>query len=286
MPESLPVHPRTGLQAVGIVGGRPVWPVLGAEDDPANPVQPPAGGGAPEGGEPKEPDAPAEPADKGEPAKKAEPGDGGGDGGADEPKELKDARRQAGNYRTKLRAEEEARATADAAAAAAKAENEKLTAVLDAFKKALDPEGAKKDEPLDPAKLAAQLASQEETAAAELAKRDAIIRTQNVQLALPAVFAKLDAKPGLTTKVLKADGVLDKLDPSSKTFAADLESAVKEAIDEDPSLKVTPVVVKTGNEPTGRTGATNQLTSLEGLSPEQIVEAQKAGRLKKLLGGS
>ena len=30
----LPVHPRTGLRAVGIVGGRPVWPIMGgAEND-------------------------------------------------------------------------------------------------------------------------------------------------------------------------------------------------------------------------------------------------------------
>jgi HK97 family phage major capsid protein len=27
----LPIHPRTGLMAIGIVAGRPVWPVLGAE---------------------------------------------------------------------------------------------------------------------------------------------------------------------------------------------------------------------------------------------------------------
>jgi len=26
---SLPVHPRTGLTAIGIVGGKPVWPILG-----------------------------------------------------------------------------------------------------------------------------------------------------------------------------------------------------------------------------------------------------------------
>lgn len=29
----LPTHPRTGLLALGIVGGRPVWPVLGAAED-------------------------------------------------------------------------------------------------------------------------------------------------------------------------------------------------------------------------------------------------------------
>jgi hypothetical protein len=31
--EALPIHPRTGRQAVGIVGGRPVWPILGGSGD-------------------------------------------------------------------------------------------------------------------------------------------------------------------------------------------------------------------------------------------------------------
>jgi hypothetical protein len=38
----LPIHPRTGLQAVGIVGGKPVWPIKGGAED--------AGDGAGDGG--------------------------------------------------------------------------------------------------------------------------------------------------------------------------------------------------------------------------------------------
>jgi len=54
---TLPVHPRTGLQALGVMpSGRIVWPILGAEDDPDNPVQPPA------------PDPAPKPADTGFPA--------------------------------------------------------------------------------------------------------------------------------------------------------------------------------------------------------------------------
>lgn len=47
MPETvLPVHPFTGLTAVGIVNGRPVWPILGgAEGDPDG-----GDGGAGDGG--------------------------------------------------------------------------------------------------------------------------------------------------------------------------------------------------------------------------------------------
>jgi hypothetical protein len=29
---TLPIHPRTGMRAVGIVAGRPVWPILGGEE--------------------------------------------------------------------------------------------------------------------------------------------------------------------------------------------------------------------------------------------------------------
>jgi Spy/CpxP family protein refolding chaperone len=36
----LPIHPRTGLQAVGIVKGRPVWPVRGGSEPPEPPAPP------------------------------------------------------------------------------------------------------------------------------------------------------------------------------------------------------------------------------------------------------
>lgn len=50
MPDTtLPIHPRTGLRAVGIVGGRPVWPIRGGST--AEPPTPPAAA----------PPAPAEP---------------------------------------------------------------------------------------------------------------------------------------------------------------------------------------------------------------------------------
>jgi hypothetical protein len=50
MPDILPIHPRTGLRAVGIAAGRPVWPIMGGSGDtpppgatpPAVPQQPPS----------------------------------------------------------------------------------------------------------------------------------------------------------------------------------------------------------------------------------------------------
>jgi hypothetical protein len=37
---TLPTHPRTGLRAVGIVKGRPVWPILGGSEPPEPPAPP------------------------------------------------------------------------------------------------------------------------------------------------------------------------------------------------------------------------------------------------------
>lgn len=36
---TLPTHPLTGLRAVGIVGGKPVWPIMGGDDTPAAAAQ-------------------------------------------------------------------------------------------------------------------------------------------------------------------------------------------------------------------------------------------------------
>lgn len=283
-PLSLPVHPRTGLTAVGIVGGRPVWPILGAEDDPANPVQPvddpapadPAPAGSPE---PPASDPPADPAPEVDDKPDVE-------GKTYSQNYVEKLRKEAANRRDSANQEKAAREAAEAAAAEAATKSTKLEEILSGLQKVLNPD-APKEEPLDPAKLVAQLAKVEETSTAALAEKDATIRALLVENALPSVYSKLQATPGLTTKVLKADGVIETLDPASKTFAKDLESAVAKALEENPSLKAAPVVVKTGTEPTGRAGATDQLTreQLKGMSPEEITKAQRDGRLKSLLGG-
>lgn len=55
MQNTLPIHPRTGLSAVGIVAGKPVWPIFGAED---NPPAAPAGQPAPVPTPPAQPPTP------------------------------------------------------------------------------------------------------------------------------------------------------------------------------------------------------------------------------------
>lgn len=135
--------------------------------------------------------------------------------------------------------------------------------------------------------LASQLAAERQKVTDTTAQADAKIRALQVENALPAVTARLEADYSLTTAVLKASGQLDKLDPASDTFGKDLESAVQAALEANPRLKVTPVVTQTGTEPTGRSGGSNQITreQLQGMSPEEITKAQAEGRLKNLLGG-
>lgn len=56
----LPVHPFTGLTAIGLRrDGRPIWPVLGGSEPPANPPAPPAGD--PPKTDPPKPEPPKDP---------------------------------------------------------------------------------------------------------------------------------------------------------------------------------------------------------------------------------
>lgn len=68
---SLPIHPRTGLRAVGIVGGRPVWPILGGSSpEPPAPNDPAPPAGDPPANQPPPAPSDPEPKPQGEPAPK------------------------------------------------------------------------------------------------------------------------------------------------------------------------------------------------------------------------
>ncbi len=258
---------------------------------PANPVAPPADPAAPPSGAPANPTpAPAaappaaaapSPADipPKQPAPPADPKEGDGDNA-----ELAKVRKEAAGYRTKLREQEQA-------TAAEKTAREKQTAELKAMQEQIAKIGAifnpDANQPPDPAKLTEQLtAAQAETVRVSAAK-DAEIRNLTIRAALPSILTKASADPGLTEAVLTANGALAKLDPTSATFGADLESAVAAAVEQNPRLKVTPVATRSGAEIPGRTGGSDQLTleQVRGMKPEQIEEARKAGKLRTLLGG-
>lgn len=84
---------------------------------------------------------------------------------------------------------------------------------------------AKKDEPVDPAKVAA-----------ELAQKDQTIRDLQVKSALADALAAAHAKPIARAAIL-GDGVLADLDPTSATFAADLAARVTDYVGKNPDLK-------------------------------------------------
>lgn len=256
------------------------------EGTPAAPVETPA---------PPAPPSPAQMPQQTAPAPSPAPeGDqDGGDDTGDDPVSAAErkARREAKNLRDRLQAEAQAREAlaqqvAELAPLASKAsEMEQTLAKLAAV---FNPQT---DEPVDPAKLAEQLAAEkaaaEESAAAALAERDAQIRELTVKAALPTAMAKASADPDLTLAVLTASGALSKLDPTAESFTADLESAVKAAVESNPKLKVAPVAVRSGAEIPGRSGGSDQVTrdQLAKMTPEQIEKARVEGRLKNLLSG-
>lgn len=196
-------------------------------------------------------------------------------------------RREAAKYRTSAGEEKTAREALAAEKASVEAQAAQFKAILDGITKAVNGDT---DEPADPAKLAEQLAAekaQRETDVATLtAEHNAKIRDLTVKATLPAVLQRLGASD-LTTKVLAADGTLASLDPSSDSFASDLESAVTAALESHPQLKVAPVAVRSGAEITGRSGGSDQLTleQVRGMKPADIEKARTEGRLKNLLGG-
>ncbi|HTF07821.1 MAG TPA: hypothetical protein VK659_06560 [Asanoa sp.] len=201
-----------------------------------------------------------------------------------EAKELARARKDAATYREKLRETEAAATALKTAQEQQQAETTSLKDMLAKLSAVLNPDA---NTPPDPAKLAEQLTETQAQAELALAATDEQIRALTIRAALPTVAAKAKAHPDGLMKVLTADGVLGKLDPTSDTFAADLESAAVAAVEANPYLKVAPVAARSGAEIPGRTGGSDQLTreQLKGMTPAQINKARESGQLNKLLGG-
>lgn len=204
------VHPLTGkpLQAVGIVGGRVIWPTLGASE-PVVPAAP---------GAPAVPAAPAAPvvpaASVVPPVVPAAPGVPAAPDGKVEDlpdwaqKIITDVRKEAGD----------ARAAGKTAAETAQAELTK------SIGKALGL--IKDDEPGDPVKLTEQLT------ASQSAAKDALVQL-NVYKAAGAHQADPNA-------LLDSNSFLAKvreLDHTAKDFEAKLGEAIKKAVTENPKLK-------------------------------------------------
>lgn len=198
---------------------------------------------------------------------------------------VEELRRESAGYRTDAGKKAEALTAAEQERDAAREQVTKLMAELGKLAGVPAPE----ETPQDPA-LTAKLEAAEAARAAEAAEAERKIRNLTVAGELPAAATAAGADPALLRAVLAHDGVLDRIDPSTDTWKADLVSAAKAAVESTPALRLTPVVTVTGTEPTGPAGTSDQLTReqvnhLAKTDPAGLVEAQKAGRLRTLLGG-
>lgn len=204
--------------------------------------------------------------------------------------EIARLRREAANYRTKLRDEEAARQAEAEKLAETEKNATELRDMLAKLQQVLNPDAPTEEAP-DPVKLAEQLAAAEQAREALAAEKDAKIRELTVKAALPGVLSKAQADPDLTVAVLTASGALGTLDPTADTFASDLEAVVAAAVDKNPKLRTTPAVVRSGAEVPGGSPASNQLTRedvarLSKDDPAALVKAMSDGRLKGLgVGG-
>lgn len=199
------------------------------------------------------------------------------------------ARREAKNLRDRLQAETTQREALAAQVADLVAKAEKSAGLEESWAKlaaVFNPAAA--GEPVDPAKLAEQLAAEklaaETTNAAALGERDTVIRTLRIEQAAEraARLAGVDSDALLDSRTFAT--TLANLDPASSTFTADLASAVEAAVAANPKLKVAPVAVRGGVEIPGRSGGSDQLTleQVKGMKPAEIEAARKAGRLSNL----
>lgn len=126
-----------------------------------------------------------------------------------------------------------------------------------------------------------------EALTAQIAKEQAAARKAQVDLAVfrgaPKAGGDVDAL--LDSSSFKA--TLKELDPTSATFTADVEAAIKAAVTANPKLASAPVVPARsgGDTSTGDTESTGQLNreQLQKMSPSERLAAHKAGRTKALL---
>ncbi len=171
---------------------------------------------------------------------------------------IRKARDEAANYRTRLRGREE--------------QDQQRQETLSRINAALG--GG--DSPPDPEQLTR-----------ELAARDAQLRQLQIGQAVTTAAARHGADPELTAALLAHRGALDDIRPGTGDWTEQIAAIVQETVGATPRLRTAPVAPRTGTEGAGGTGQTGQLThaDLDTMSPEEIVKAQKEGRLASLLGG-
>lgn len=131
-------------------------------------------------------------------------------------------------------------------------------------------------DPLDPAKLTEELSK---------------TRRENLELKVGNALEQASRKHGADTELivpyLRGSAALDKLDPTSETFAKDVSDLVKNLVEKNPKLKAAQVAPRSGGEFPGGKPPVQQLTreQLKGMKAEDIEAARQAGQLDAILRG-
>lgn len=225
---ALPVHPRTGLTAVGIVSGKPVWPIKGAspDHDGGEPS-----GQAPQGDQPSSTPPAQQPGQ--EPDKQQ---------GAPASMTLEDAQKIIEGLRKENAKHRTDKQTSSQQAQAA---TDQLNAVLKALGK--NPDGS--DLPPDPQALAAEV-TQQQAIAWETAAENAILRVA------PTAGADADALLD-SNAFLDSLGDLIALDPKSAEFRTKLQAHITVWVDKHPKHKAAaaaPTATRSGGDHPGGGG--------------------------------
>ncbi|RKT85607.1 hypothetical protein SAMN05421805_12790 [Saccharopolyspora antimicrobica] len=235
MLDNLPIHPTTGLRALGWTSRGPIWPVLGGNGE----------GDGDTGDQPPTPDE----GQQQPPADSGKDGNGGQDqGDGDELAALEPAKLAA--MVRKLRSENASERTNAKQQAADEARTELAQTIGRALGLIAD------DEPADPAKLAEQLTAERD--AQTTAAREAA-----VELAVWKNAAKHGADPTALTDSRAFLSKLDKLDPAAEDFTAKVGEAIKKAVADNPRLSAAgQAPARSSSQHTGGTGGTAKPASL------------------------
>jgi hypothetical protein len=120
-------------------------------------------------------------------------------------------------------------------------------------------------DPLDPAKLTEELSK---------------TRRENLELKVGNALEQASRKHGADTELLvpylRGSAALEKLDPTSETFTADVSAMVKTLLEKNPKLKAAQVAPRSGGEFPGGKPPVQQLTR------EQLQQMYKAGQVEEI----
>ncbi|PBC80119.1 hypothetical protein BX265_4955 [Streptomyces sp. TLI_235] len=108
----------------------------------------------------------------------------------------------------------------------------------------------KDDTPPDPAKLAEQITSH----TAKIGELETALRARDVELAVHSAAEKHQAKVSALLDSRSFVKTIGALDPTAKTFTADLDAAIKQAVDSNPNFRIAPQAGRSGAELTGGPG--------------------------------